>query len=347
MQSYRIIGRWLVMAVARGGAGSGQMRRSRGGAGGYRAWCCKAQISATCVIVISYPLLLQHNIAFTCHFPPPLPPAISQFSTWTRQLICPTSPRRWTWPTFASSSCTALTIYATTTNNNRRLEDTITFHLIERVQFPLNKTIYAADALDLDEGGISLFDWMLREQERLQSLVRRYQSPDEYPFFPHVLQQPILQPLVYPKILHDNDVSVNEKLKDCYVNHILPAACLRKASGDRGESQENYGSAATCDVLTIQALSRRIHFGKFVAEAKFQKEPERFAKLIKAADKEGLNEAITNSAVERKVVERLRLKANTYGTDPDSGAGGFSKVDADAVAAMYKVCSSDMPSCVH
>lgn len=177
---------------------------------------------------------------------------------------------------------------------------------------------------------------MLREQERLQSLVRRYQSPDEYPFFPDALQEPILKPLHYPKILHENDVNVNGKLKDCYTSHILPAACLQKAEGDRGESQENYGSAGTCDVLCLQALSRRIHFGKFVAEAKFQKEPERFAKLIKAEDRLGIDEAITNAAVEKKVLERLRLKAKTYGTDPDVGGDGVSKVNADAVVAMYK-----------
>lgn len=217
------------------------------------------------------------------------------------------------------------------------MEDTITFHLIERVQFPLNKTIYVPRGVDTGNGDLSLFDWMLREQERLQSLVRRYQSPDEYPFFPDALQEPILQPLEYPKILWPNDVNVNAQLKDCYVNHILPAACTLHGREDRGESQENYGSAATCDVLTIQALSRRIHFGKFVAEAKFQKEPERFAKLIKAEDGQGIDEAITDSAVEKKVLERLRLKAKTYGTDPGLGADGSSKVNADAVVAMYKV----------
>jgi hypothetical protein len=36
--------------------------------------------------------------------------------------------------------------------------------------------------------------------------------------------------------------------------------------GDDG----NYGSAATLDVLVLQALSSRIHYGKFVAEAKFR-----------------------------------------------------------------------------
>jgi chorismate mutase len=223
----------------------------------------------------------------------------------------------------------------------RRLEDTITFHLIERVQFPLNKTIYLPGTIDIgDDKELSFFDWLLREQERLQSLVRRYQSPDQYPFFPDAIQEPILQPLNYPRILHTNNVVVNGKLKDCYINHILPAACIQKAGGDQGESQENYGSAASCDVLTLQALSQRIHFGKFVAEAKFQKEPERFAALIKAEDRQGIDDAITNAAVEKQVLERLRLKAKTYGTDPDSAADGSSKVNADAVVAMYKVCST-------
>ena len=179
---------------------------------------------------------------------------------------------------------------------------------------------------------------MLREQERFQSLVRRYQSPDEYPFFPDALQTPILKPLEYPRILHDNNVNVNEKLKESYIQHILPAACAHFDRPDRGEQQENYGSAATADVLCLQALSRRVHFGKFVAEAKFQKEPERFVKLIKAEDRQGIDDAITDSKVEKKVLDRLRLKAKTYGTDPDLGADAPSKVNADAVVDMYKVC---------
>ncbi|KAF1948865.1 chorismate mutase [Byssothecium circinans] len=217
-----------------------------------------------------------------------------------------------------------------------RLEDTITFHLIERVQFPLNPTVYIPGGVQIPNSTLSLLDWMLREQERVQSLVRRYQSPDEYPFFPDVLQTPILKPLNYPKILHPNDINVNSKLKESYTQHILPAACLKTARGDRGESQENYGSAATCDVSCLQALSRRIHFGKFVAEAKFLKETERFVELIKKEDRRGIDEAITDSRVEKKVLERLRLKAKTYGTDPEIGVNSEAKVNAEAVVAMYK-----------
>ncbi|CAO1601477.1 chorismate mutase aro7 [Xanthoria calcicola] len=217
-----------------------------------------------------------------------------------------------------------------------RLEDTITFHLIERVQFPLNPTIYKPGGVQIPGSDLSLFDWMLREQESLQSLVRRYQSPDEYPFFPSALQAPILQPLHYPRILHPNDVDVNKDLKEKYIHIILPSACRKFGKEDRGETEENYGSAATCDVALLQALSRRIHFGKFVAESKFRQETDRFVGLIRAADREGLNAAITNETVEKKLLERLKLKAKAYGTDPSNGLGGQGKIDVDAVVQMYK-----------
>jgi len=216
------------------------------------------------------------------------------------------------------------------------LEDSITFYLIERVQFPLNAAIYKPGGVRIPGSDLALMDWALREQERLQSLVRRYQSPDEYPFFPNHLQEPILPPLHYPKVLHENSVNFNEKLKDCYIHHILPAACARFGREERGDAQENYGSAATCDINCLQALSRRIHFGKFVAESKFRKETERFVKMIKEEDRKGIDEAITDAKVEQKVLERLALKAKTYGTDPSIATQDPGKINVDAVVAMYK-----------
>jgi chorismate mutase len=186
---------------------------------------------------------------------------------------------------------------------------------------------------------------MLREQERLHSLVRRYQSPDEYPFFLDALQKPILKPLNYPKILHDNGVNVNKQLKECYIEHVLPAACAKFDREERGDAQENYGSAAVCDVNCLQALSRRIHFGKFVAEVKFRKETEKFVALIKAEDRKGIDEAITDSKVEKKVLERLRLKAKTYGTDPDIASQDPGKINVEAVVAMYKVRDFSIVKC--
>ena len=87
----------------------------------------------------------------------------------------------------------------------------------------------------------------------------------------------------------------------------------------------------------LQALSRRIHFGKFVAESKFQTDTDKFVDLILREDKAGIDDAITNAAVEAKVLERLRLKAKTYGTDPSADISGQEKINVEAVVAMYKV----------
>ncbi|CAZ85054.1 unnamed protein product [Tuber melanosporum] len=217
-----------------------------------------------------------------------------------------------------------------------RLEDTIIFHLIERVQFPLNPTVYMTGAITIPDFCGSFLDYLLMEQEKIHALVRRYQAPDEYAFFPKLIPSPILAPLRYPQLLHPNTVNYNNKLKAAYINHILPAACKPQLA-DRGEQYENYGSTAVNDVACLQALSRRIHFGKFVAEAKFLAEKEKFTDLIQRRDIKGIMREITNEAVEKQVLCRLELKARTYGTDPgDNSKDPKVKVNVDAVVAMYR-----------
>lgn len=65
---------------------------------------------------------------------------------------------------------------------------------------------------------------------------------------------------------------------------------------------------------------------------------DKYTAFIKAEDREAIGEAITNSAVEKTVLDRLRLKAQTYGTDPaqTEGSRGPSKINVDAVVSMYK-----------
>ncbi|KAF3912335.1 hypothetical protein AA313_de0206024 [Arthrobotrys entomopaga] len=230
-----------------------------------------------------------------------------------------------------------------------RLEDTILFALMERAQFPLNQTIYDKDALPLpDSSGGTFLDWIFKKQEEVYASVRRYQAPDEYPFFPEVLEVvPILKPLNYPKILYPNTVNINPKIIKVYISKIVPAICKSsdKSRGDRGEQQENYGSSAVADVAVLQALSRRIHFGKFVAEAKFRGDVEGFSRLIREKNGEEIGNRITKPAVEEQVLRRLRHKAQIYGRDPtlnpDEGGGvgentGVGKIDVEAVVRMYK-----------
>ncbi|KAF8475677.1 chorismate mutase [Kalaharituber pfeilii] len=240
-----------------------------------------------------------------------------------------------------------------------RLEDTIIFNIIERVQFPYNSRMYRPAS----EGGLrlslsapyntttSFLAYMLRETERVHARVRRYQAPDELPFFPDNLPGPILPPLNYPLLLHPNKININADILNAYIFNFLPSACgtrPRSANGtasehtleERDQAHENYGSCAVIDVACLQALSRRVHFGKFVAEAKFLQNPEKFTRLIRERDVEGLMREITDEKVEKKVLERLRKKAMSYGRDPalpvEEQEQGPLKVNADAVVALYK-----------
>ena len=124
-----------------------------------------------------------------------------------------------------------------------------------------------------------------------------------------------------------NRININDKIKHVYVNTILPAMC---AEGDGVD----LGSSCTCDVAVLQAFSRRIHYGKFVAEAKFLAEKEKFSKLIRNNDAQGLMDALTHPVVEEKVIERVRNKASHYGTDGTEQA--VYKVQPDVIAKLYK-----------
>jgi chorismate mutase len=97
-----------------------------------------------------------------------------------------------------------------------------------------------------------------------------------------------------------------------------------------------YGSSAICDIACLQALSRRIHIGKFVAESKYMVEPEKFTALVNARDISGINGFLTNDVVEDRVVHRARLKAVAFGQEAFSGAEVGFKVNPNVIAELYR-----------
>lgn len=176
-------------------------------------------------------------------------------------------------------------------------------------------------------------EYMLKETECLHAKVRRYQSPDEHPFFPDVLPAPLLPPLHYPQVLHQcaSSVNINPLIWRLYFDELLSRF---SEDGDDG----NYGSTAVCDVLCLQALSKRIHYGKFVAEVKFRESPELFEPAIRAKDEQALMRLITHEAVEEKVLKRVEQKARTYGQEIDSDGANCSpqfKIEPSQVAHLY------------
>lgn len=226
-----------------------------------------------------------------------------------------------------------------------RQEDTIIFSIIERAQFAANRPVYQPDAVPVPEFSAegqrySLLEYILRQTEQLHGRIRRFTSPDEHAFYPDAIPNLVLPPLKYPQVLpaHAKDININAEIMVMYREQLLPAITVPKDDG-------NYGSSACYDVLCLQALSKRIHYGKFVAEAKFQSQRSHYVRLIQQQDADGIMDSLTDVAVEHKVVDRVRWKAATYGQDSEdvtSGRGSTEdsprhyKVSPDTIAMLYE-----------
>lgn len=89
-------------------------------------------------------------------------------------------------------------------------------------------------------------------------------------------------------------INLNNVVMDLYLHELVPGIT---EPGD----DNNYGSAAMQDVLCLQALSKRIHYGKFVAEAKFRADPEQYRRLISNRDQDAIMQTLTSTDVEKKV----------------------------------------------
>ncbi|KAJ7134668.1 chorismate mutase [Mycena epipterygia] len=242
-----------------------------------------------------------------------------------------------------------------------RLEDTIIFSLIERAQFAQNPRIYERGAFpELTAVGFqgSWLEWFLKEIETFHAKARRYTSPDEYPFTSD-LPDPVLPPLKFPKILFPNPVNANPSILSFYIRTIVPRitrratialAAFKRANGITGdeefEDDGNYGSAATIDVEVLQSISKRVHYGKFVSESKFQENPAAFIPHILERNRAALEGLITKPEVERKLLLRLQKKAATYAQDfapdgefkrdDDGNVDVTGKIDVDGVVDLYR-----------
>lgn len=208
-----------------------------------------------------------------------------------------------------------------------RQEDSIIFSLLERAQFCYNPNTYDKNVFTKDA---SLVEFMLKETEKLHAQVGRYRSPDEHPFFSEDLPEPMLPPMQYPKVLHPiaDSININDKIWGMYFSRLLPRLVKE---GDDG----NCGSSAVCDTICLQALSKRIHYGKFVAEAKFQEAPDVYEPAIKAQDGNQLMQLLTYESVEAAIMQRVEAKAKVYGQEVICGIESTNKIETSSPS--YKI----------
>ncbi|XP_042002510.1 chorismate mutase 2-like [Salvia splendens] len=148
-----------------------------------------------------------------------------------------------------------------------REEDSIIFSLIERSKYPINSRLYDQSAAP------SLLHLFIKDSEAVQAKAGRYTSPEENAFFPDSLP-----PLKHNPVLHPSgaSININSKILNHYLNTLIPLIAAK------GDDDGNYAATAATDLACLQALSRRIHYGKFVAEVKFRDSPQDYTPAILA-----------------------------------------------------------------
>lgn len=212
-----------------------------------------------------------------------------------------------------------------------RQEDTIVFSLIERARFPLNSPTYDPSYASVPGSCGSLVEFIVKQTESIQATAGRYENPEEHPFFPENLPPSLVPRHKYTEVLHPAamSVNINKIIWDVYFNELLP---LFVTPGDDG----NYASTAARDLDCLQALSRRIHYGKLVAEVKFRDERKDYEPAIRAQDKGALIKLLTFAVVEEAVKKRVGKKAMTFGQEVKLGDNGHNyKVDPAIVSRLY------------
>lgn len=184
------------------------------------------------------------------------------------------------------------------------LEETIIQKLIDRAQFAANPMAYRAGGSGFDGSGLeSLFDIRLRYQEEMDAVFGRFKVPEERPFHSDLpepkrvvnLPESPLAPVQLDR------VSCTSRIVRDYLEY-LTELCR---PGDDGQ----YGSSVEHDVLAIQAIARRVHFGiLYVAEAKYRDDRESFDAMLDAGDTNGVLRLITRQEVEDRILRRVEEK---------------------------------------
>lgn len=184
------------------------------------------------------------------------------------------------------------------------LEETLIYKLLDRAQFAANPGAYQPGQSRFQPTETSsLFELRLLYQETLDTQFGRYLIPEERPFhlgLPAPRRVPP-QGETGLSIVDLETINVSGPIRKAYLE-LLP---LLSREGDDGQ----WGSSVEHDVICLQALGRRIHYGSlYVAETKYREDPTRFDTLVASHDDPGLWAAITRAEVEERVLARVKAK---------------------------------------
>ena len=183
-------------------------------------------------------------------------------------------------------------------------EETIIFKLIDRAQYHVNCTIYEPGKSGFEgDTTKSLFELRLWYQERMDAEFGRFLVPEERPFCADLPFSKRSIPLAETGlgIADYTSINLSDDIKRSY-QALLPCIC-------RSGSDDHYGSSVEHDIYALQAIARRVHYGAlYVAESKYQNDPQKYIALAKNGDHSGILAALTRTDVEEAILCRVRDK---------------------------------------
>lgn len=209
-----------------------------------------------------------------------------------------------------------------------RLEDSIILGLFKRAEYRANLSAYVSgllpvpsvfflpDGTKIENFDGSFLDYMLFTTEAPHAIVGRYENPEELPFSRH-LPKPLVRRKRKGNSVRILGINKNPEIIKRYIG-ALGKICIP------GED-DDHGSATVCDVTCLHDISKRVHLGTHVAEAKFQDDPAGYQSLILTRNTRALTDKLRDPAVEQKVLERVKQKGERYGMNPEFIAEFFEK----------------------
>ena len=210
------------------------------------------------------------------------------------------------------------------------LEETIIFALIQRTMYRVNPSIYLKKGMVSDYSG-SFLDFILLGTEKIHAKAGRFENPDEFPFFGE-LPDPIFKRSTQRSIpdvkAQKKQMNMNSKIKKVYLEEIIPRICMDGLDFE-------FRSSAVLDVNALSAISKRIHFGIFIAESKFLSDQTEYSKAVKKRDTLVLMEMLTNKKAEEEIYQRVVNKASFYGCNDKSGPF-IHIVNPEIIADIYR-----------
>ena len=209
------------------------------------------------------------------------------------------------------------------------LEETIIARLIDRAQFRQNLRVYRPGESGFEgEKELSLFSIRLKYHEEMDACFGRFAVPEERPFNKNLpnAKRTVTLPETCLRLTDYNVVNLTDKIQASYLE-LVPRICVE---GDDAQ----YGSSVEHDVYTIQAISRRIHYGAmYVAETKYLSDPVTYGNAIDAKDCRTLETLLTRPEVEEQILARVQEKVAVL--QAAAKADTRITIDPDVVSAYY------------